>query len=185
MSHYLRKAEIDTTTTQLSVRFVATELDTNALSIRTVENFFLPPIDFYPPTITSKYPVILVPSKNSIQSSPLENEQPLLCHRQILVDIMLTSLDYWEKNTQLTRIELAEQSGLWRVSIDDGRLRTRSFNRYLSLKSIPKNPRWQQVIKTANFVLSLGKLPINDSRILSDKINRFTAYKKYQALRQR
>ena len=52
------------------------------------------------------------------------------------------------------RIELAEASGVWRVTIDDGRLRTRAMDRYLSLETIPERPRWREVLRTAYYVLA-------------------------------
>lgn len=73
-------------------------------------------------------------------------------YRQLLVDIMCLSLQIWEQRGQ-TRIELAEQSKMWKVSIDDGRLRVRTFERYLSETTLPKKPRWRNVLNTAKHVL--------------------------------
>ena len=61
---------------------------------------------------------------------------------------------YWQKVTGQSIIDLAEKSRIWSVSIDNGRLRTRSMNRYLSIDKLPSNPRWRQVARTAYFVLS-------------------------------
>jgi two-component system, sensor histidine kinase ChiS len=49
---------------------------------------------------------------------------------------------------------LAEKSGVWRITIDDGRLRTRTLNRYLDLAALPARPRWREVLRTAYFVLA-------------------------------
>ena len=57
--------------------------------------------------------------------------------------------------TQKSKIELAEESNIWAVSIDDGRLRTRTFDRYLRQEQLPKVPRWREVVRTACFVLSI------------------------------
>lgn len=73
---------------------------------------------------------------------------------ELYVQVMQQSLAMWELATGKSRIELAEQSGIWRVSIDDGRIRTRSFDRYLALKTLPKQPRWREVVRTAHFVLA-------------------------------
>lgn len=73
--------------------------------------------------------------------------------RRSLVNLMVNSLDVWERATGQTRIELAEDSGIWRVTIDEGRLRTRAMDRYLSLAQLPKQPRWREVLRTAYFVL--------------------------------
>jgi signal transduction histidine kinase/CheY-like chemotaxis protein len=75
-------------------------------------------------------------------------------YRQKLVTLMRSALHTWEVTTQKSKIELAEESNIWAVSIDDGRLRTRTFDRYLRLEQLPKVPRWREVVRTAYFVLS-------------------------------
>lgn len=75
-------------------------------------------------------------------------------YREALVKLMQDCHYYWQKVTGETIIELAEKSRIWSVSIDNGRLRTRSMNRYLSIDKLPSNPRWRQVARTAYFVLS-------------------------------
>lgn len=75
-------------------------------------------------------------------------------YRQQLVSLMRSSLHTWEVTTQKSKIELAEESNIWAVSIDDGRLRTRTFDRYLRLEQLPRIPRWREVVRTAYFVLS-------------------------------
>lgn len=75
-------------------------------------------------------------------------------YRQQLVTLMCATLHTWEVTTQKSKIELAEESNIWAVSIDDGRLRTRTFDRYLRLEHLPKIPRWREVVRTAYFVLS-------------------------------
>ncbi len=74
--------------------------------------------------------------------------------RQRLVSLMLTSMLAFERSTGKTRIELAERSKLWRVTVDDGRLRVRALERYLSVQKLPKVPRWREVLRTAYFVLA-------------------------------
>lgn len=70
-----------------------------------------------------------------------------------LVEIMQLSLSIWEEEMELSKIQLADQSRLWRVSLDNGTAKTRTLDKYLSLETIPKNPRWKNVIQTANFVI--------------------------------
>ena len=43
--------------------------------------------------------------------------------RRELVELMLALVEAWERSTGHNRIELAERSRIWRVNIDDGRLR--------------------------------------------------------------
>ncbi|MEZ5526432.1 MAG: 7TM diverse intracellular signaling domain-containing protein [Gammaproteobacteria bacterium] len=75
-------------------------------------------------------------------------------YREALVKLMQDCHYYWQKVTGESIIELAEKSRIWSVSVDNGRLRTRSMNRYLSIDKLPSNPRWRQVARTAYFVLS-------------------------------
>ena len=79
-------------------------------------------------------------------------------YRQQLVTLMRSALHAWEVTTQKSKIELAEESNIWAVSIDDGRLRTRTFDRYSRIEQLPKVPRWREVVRTAYFVLSLPTL---------------------------
>ena len=84
-------------------------------------------------------------------SSPDEQEAVF---RQGLVELLNQCLELWERHTQRGRIELAERSGIWRVTIDDGRLRTRTLDRYLSIETLPAKPRWREAVRTAYFVLA-------------------------------
>ena len=86
-------------------------------------------------------------------STPVDDESELQ-YREALVKVMQDCHYYWQKVTGESIIDLAEKSRIWSVSIDNGRLRTRSMNRYLSLDKLPSNPRWRQVARTAYFVLS-------------------------------
>lgn len=70
-----------------------------------------------------------------------------------VVELMCLSCDFWEQTTGKDKIELAEKSKIWLVLIDDGRLRTRTMDKYLQINKLPKKPRWRQVIRTARFVL--------------------------------
>ena len=87
------------------------------------------------------------------QLQPIQNESRSV-FREHLVELMTLSLDIWERETGTTRVDLAEKSGIWRVTIDEGRLRTRAMDRYLQISRLPKNPRWREVLRTAYFVLS-------------------------------
>jgi len=76
------------------------------------------------------------------------------CLRERLVEVMALSLRYWIQTTRTTKLELAEQSGLWTAVADkEGTWRTRTLNRYLQVSTLPKNPRWRQVLQTAYFTL--------------------------------
>ncbi|MFO1495805.1 MAG: tetratricopeptide repeat protein [Lysobacterales bacterium] len=75
-------------------------------------------------------------------------------HRRALVELMRLALALFETATGKTRIDLAERSRIWRVTVDDGRLRVRAMERYLSLARLPQQPRWREVLRTAYYVLS-------------------------------
>lgn len=74
--------------------------------------------------------------------------------RQQLAELMQISLEAWERCTRKTRIDLAEASGIWRITIDDGRLRVRAMDRYLSVDTVPERPRWREVLRTAYYILA-------------------------------
>jgi hypothetical protein len=80
--------------------------------------------------------------------------------RKLLVRLMRTALEAWERASRKGRVELAESSGIWRITIDDGRLRVRAMDRYLSLDTLPERPRWREVLRTAYFLL--GEVPISN-----------------------
>jgi two-component system sensor histidine kinase ChiS len=79
--------------------------------------------------------------------------------RVLLVRLMQETLDIWERVTRKSRLELAEASGIWRITIDDGRLRVRTLDRYLALDTLPDRPRWREVLRTAYYVLA--ELPLS------------------------
>lgn len=78
--------------------------------------------------------------------------------RRELVELMLAALAAWEQSMRSDAIELAQKSRIWRVAIDDGRVRVRAMERYLSLAKIPRQPRWREVLRTAYFVLAEAPL---------------------------
>ncbi|MCB1581617.1 MAG: tetratricopeptide repeat protein [Xanthomonadales bacterium] len=111
------------------------------------------------------------PSKDT--SIPDDNNEQQLKNllKQQLVSTMIDALNIWEKSTQTSQIELAEKSKIWTVSIDNGTLRTRSMDKYLSIDKIPKNPRWRNVVKTGHFILSQDELDKNDRRQLNQHLD--------------
>lgn len=88
-----------------------------------------------------------------------------------LVETMNMLVNIWERYTGTSRIELAEKSGAWTISIDNGSLRTRSMDKYMSLHSMPKFPRWKNVIKTCHFVLSDEALSHHDRVSINEKLD--------------
>ncbi|WP_188364202.1 tetratricopeptide repeat protein [Marinicella pacifica] len=97
-----------------------------------------------------------------------ENHKEAL--KKALVESLIDATIIWEKTTQTSQIELAEQSKIWTVSIDNGTLRARSLEKYLSLEKIPDNPRWRNVVQTNHFILSQDNLQKQDRQILEKHI---------------
>ncbi len=73
--------------------------------------------------------------------------------RETLVEVMKLSLRYWEQTTGKTKIDLAEESRLWTVSMEKNGPRTRTLDKYLRLSALPADPRQNNVINTCYFVL--------------------------------
>jgi len=74
--------------------------------------------------------------------------------KQLLVEVMSYSLRYWQQTTGKTRVDLAEESGIWTASINYyGTYITRTLDRYLNVNRLPQKPRWRNVLQTAYFTL--------------------------------
>jgi len=79
---------------------------------------------------------------------------PVEKSRELLVEITSLALRYWMQTTSRSKIDLAEDSGIWTASIDQyGTYSTRTLDRYLNINKLPQNPRWQNVLQTAYYVL--------------------------------
>ncbi|MFO8048196.1 MAG: response regulator [Desulfosudaceae bacterium] len=75
--------------------------------------------------------------------------------RDLAVRVMNLALAYWIEASGLTKADLAEQSGIWRVYMEkDGYVRTQTLDKYLSEVTLPRRPRWKNIFDTADFVLS-------------------------------
>ena len=103
---------------------------------------------------------------NIIVSNESQKEQL----KKALVELLIDAVIIWEKTTQSSHIELAEQSKIWTVSIDNGTLRTRSLDKYMSLDKIPQNPKWRHVVQTGHFVLSQDNLSASDRRTMETHV---------------
>lgn len=103
-------------------------------------------------------------------------------YRQQLVMLMRSALHAWKVTTQKSKIELAEESNIWAVSIDDGRLRTRTFDRYSRIEQLPKVPRWREVVRTAYFVLSIPTIEPETRAALENELEKTKAILKREAI---
>jgi len=114
-------------------------------------------------------------NKNITLSSP-KNENLIDSHktkRELLVETMQFCLACWEKSTGKNKVDFADESKIWKVSIDDGRLRTRSLDKYLVESKLPENPRLLNIIKTCHYVLSECDLSQQDRTKLNELLNSF------------
>ena len=91
--------------------------------------------------------------------------------RNLLVETMQFCLSCWEKSTGKNKVDLADESKIWKVSIDDGRLRTRSLDKYLVESKLPENPRLLNIIKTCHYILSECDLSQHDRSKLNELLN--------------
>ncbi len=74
--------------------------------------------------------------------------------QQALVHVISLALRYWSQTTHKSKVELAEESQIWNVYLDaKGTFRTRTLDRYLKVSTVPRKPRWRDVMQTAYFVL--------------------------------
>jgi two-component system sensor histidine kinase ChiS len=74
-------------------------------------------------------------------------------YRETVVSVMTESLRIWRAATGQSKFDLAEKSGIWRVSLDRSSLQSRTLDKYLLLETLPERPRWRDVVKTGEFVL--------------------------------
>jgi two-component system sensor histidine kinase ChiS len=84
----------------------------------------------------------------------LINDQEIEKKKQLGSEIINLAIQYWIESTGKTKNDLARESNLWKVQINqDGWERTQTLDRYLDIKTFPKLPRWNQITKTTDFVL--------------------------------
>lgn len=124
------------------------------------------------------------------EHEPLSVETPALTDddelrqsfRRALVELMLAVVEAWERSTGQGRLELAEKSRIWRVTVDDGRLRARAMERYLSLSKLPRQPRWRDVLRSGYYVLAECTLDESVRGELQRHVDAVLAYTRRHAL---
>lgn len=98
--------------------------------------------------------LLTLSSKLASFDTDSENSQSTTSFNNQIITTMTLAVECWEMYSGETKVDLAEKSRLWAINVDNGRLRTRTLDRYLSAESFPKVPRWRQVARTGYFVLS-------------------------------
>lgn len=87
------------------------------------------------------------------------NQGDSMDKRSLGAKIMNLGLDYWMFCSKTSKIELAEQSGVWSVYYEkDGFARTQTMDKYFNVSTLPEKPRWKNIINTAMFVLRECKI---------------------------
>lgn len=135
------------------------ELNRNRGRVRNLEetlNGLLPKVIEHAPAFLDN--IRMIDSALDQVGQSLGSGQREADRRRLAVETMRCSLDYWSETTGTTKADLARESRLWRVYTNqDGWERTQTLDRYLSLDTLPPNPRWKQVAATADFVLASGR----------------------------
>jgi two-component system sensor histidine kinase ChiS len=108
------------------------------------------------------------PSELPISSESMDSTE-------MIVKALRTALITWERYTHKTKAELAEESHCWRVYLDGASAKTRTLDKYLSVKTLPAKPRWRAVIKTVNYVLDHCEMSPEDRQALEELIQQVTA----------
>lgn len=84
----------------------------------------------------------------------LTPEDQIEQQRKQLVEAMNISLLYWELSTHRSKVQFADQSGLWSVYIDSrGTCSTKTLDKYLHHNSLPAKPKVHLIIKSLRYVL--------------------------------
>ena len=75
--------------------------------------------------------------------------------RHLMVDVMKKSLEFWAKFTHKSVLDFANESKIWKPYLDKGTWQTRTLNRYLKINTLPKRPRWRDIIRSVKFVIPI------------------------------
>jgi len=73
--------------------------------------------------------------------------------RMAIFELMNHAMQLWDLSTKTSKINLAEESGIWNITFEANGPRVYNLDRYLKIKTIPVKPNYNDVIKTANYVL--------------------------------
>ncbi len=121
----------------------------NKQRIEKLEHLFQAVTDFVKNNGTEFFERI-IPSNHSSKPNGFSQNEKL---RKKLVEILSLSVSIWEMYTGKSKVELAEESKLWRVYLDRGIFTVRTMDKYLDLSTLPKKPRWKTVLMTATYIL--------------------------------
>lgn len=112
---------------------------------------------------------------SSLTASPLVTNNDRNTHkRQLAPPLLKDSLSYWQELTGKDKFAFAQESRLWNVEISpDGWTRTRTLDKYLSVETLPRHPRWNQVIESVEYVLSESDRELPQRQSLLERLEEF------------
>ncbi|OGG99340.1 MAG: hypothetical protein A2600_12700 [Candidatus Lambdaproteobacteria bacterium RIFOXYD1_FULL_56_27] len=95
-----------------------------------------------------------LPSRfDSVELAETDDQELDGVHKD-MVELMLMGLRYWTQTTGKSKVELADESGIWNATVDaNGTYRTRTLDRYLKYANFPQKPRWRDILQTVYYVL--------------------------------
>ena len=106
--------------------------------------------------------------ERSITIAHSNNEETL---RTAIVNLMILTLQHWTQHAQKDKYELAEKSKQWAVYMSNGRINTRTMDKYLNINTLPKFPRINNVLKTAYYVLNICDEENESRKKLEDTVH--------------
>jgi two-component system sensor histidine kinase ChiS len=77
--------------------------------------------------------------------------------RELLVSLSILAVQYWQQTTLKSKVDLANESGIWTVTLDRGSPKTQTLDRYMSLSSLPRKANTEAVLRTVHFVLAASE----------------------------
>ena len=89
--------------------------------------------------------------------------------RELTVQALNHALGIWEAIKADDKIAFAQTSGLWRVTNDNGTLKTRTLDKYLRMETLPQNPRYKTVGKTLEYVARMEGVG-EDDRVWLERV---------------
>jgi PAS domain-containing protein len=97
----------------------------------------------------------------------------------LAAQVMRLSLACWTETLGKDRLALAQESGLWKIHINqDGFERAQTLDRYLDASRFPKFPRISNIIYTAEFVLERCTHPSHIRTLLQQSLLRLRLFVK-------
>jgi len=131
-------------------RFVANKFENSELRIRAVEESLNSILEI---ASNSQGVISGLGADDRLLKREARPEDSKSTLREQVVRVMQSALACWEHDLGKSKLDLAEESGIWHVYIDKSTPTTRTLDKYLHIDSCPNNPRSQRVTDTAEFVL--------------------------------